>query len=155
MEALRQVLPFDDDEDRLSVSEYLSVLDLESAAPDARDADTVPLKADDLTPAQQAALQARKAQAEENAAEIARRMAAQLAGEDATLDMPAADAAGSQAVTTTLTPEEEALAERFRATARGIAELRAAYQHGEISYDEVQERQRSTRSTMSAPSRGG
>jgi membrane peptidoglycan carboxypeptidase len=142
METLRQVLPFDDDEDRLSVSEYLSVLDLESAAPDTRDADTVPLEADDLTPAQQAALQARKAQAEESAAEIARRMAAQLAGGDATLDMPAADAAGSQAVTTTLTPEEEALAERFRATARGIAELRAAYQHGEISYDEVQERQR-------------
>jgi membrane peptidoglycan carboxypeptidase len=143
MEALRQALPFDDDDDdRLSVSEYLSVLDLESAAPRSQDADTVSLNADDLSPAQQAALQARMAQAEENAAEIARRMAAQLAGGDATLDMPATGGMGSQAATVTLTPEEEALAEKFRATARGIAELRAAYQRGEISYDDVQNRQR-------------
>lgn len=171
LEDLRAALPFDnEDEDGFSVSEYMSALDLEQATTGTQESDTVPLGDDDLSPASQAALRARvqqaresmPAQQQESAAEYARRMASQLSREESpTLDMPSASVESGEsaadvarrmaeqytsaeppAAATALTAEEEALAEKFRQTARGIGELRARYQRGEMLVDEVQQRQR-------------
>ena len=167
MQALAAALPFDgdDEEDNFSVSEYMTALDLEHTGSKSQDADTVPLNPGDISPTAQAALRTRVEQAsqllpktvEESAADYAKRMAAQFAGGDApTLDMPADESASdvaarmarelagdaSQSATVTLTPEEETLSEKFRQTARGVADLRERFQRGEMTQDEVQQRQR-------------
>ena len=167
-EASAQALPFDDeDDDPFSISEYIALSHLEQMTSGSQDAETQPLNPDDLSPAAQAALLAKaqsaaqllpKEEQPESAADYARRMARQLSQGDAeTMDLPAQgeDAAAvarrmaqqlageaSGAATVTLTPEEEALAEKFRQTARGVQELRMRYQRGDMTADEVQQRQR-------------
>jgi membrane peptidoglycan carboxypeptidase len=173
------------EQDPFSISEYLALAHLEQQAAKSQDADTVPLTADDLSPAAQAALLAgvqqatellpktqqptsaeedaaayarrmaqqysqgdsgatlvdQVAQGEEDAAAYARRMAQQYSQGDeySTVNVPMT---GAQPAQSTLTPQEEVLAEQFRRTAQGVNELRQQYQNGLISQADVQNRQR-------------
>jgi membrane peptidoglycan carboxypeptidase len=176
--AATEVLPaIDDDDEAFSVSEYLALAHLEQESAKSTDTDTVPLTAGDLSPAaQQAALlsgiqQASellpKDNAQESAADYAKRMAQQMSSGDApTLDMPASDGGAESAADyakrmaqqygsdpssvsqpvmpaqPALSPAQEALAEKFRQTAKGVADLRQSYQSGLISQADVQARQR-------------
>ncbi len=159
-----------EDDDAFSVSEYMALSELEQGAANSDNIETTPLNPDDLSPAAKLAAAARQSTEllPESPADVAKRALAELMGEGASdtqapttgqespsdvakraLEQLGVSTSGVTAAppkaSPAMTPQQEALAQKFRETEQKAIDLRNRYYAGQISQEEVQHGQNDLR----------